>query len=213
MARIAYGRNKTQVDLSAYPDNSSYPIGTAEWNEDPEDQGMFGFTKRALTIASDSFNPTATYIELTGQTTTDDIDSIGVTDTNAYDLIYLTSASGQTLTLKHQNNSGNAGEVVLLGGADKTLSTTVPTLLIRDDTSGVAKWYEWGGGASNLSTLTVDSHKDWLGYSIGSAFLQPVSLTTSNTLSSGEHYAIKKIDISGSGSLTVTGSASVGVIE
>ena len=55
MARIAYGRNKTQVDLSTYPDNSSYPIGTAEWNEDPEDQGMFGFTKKAITIASDSF--------------------------------------------------------------------------------------------------------------------------------------------------------------
>ena len=212
MARIAYGRNKTQVDLSAYPDNSSYPIGTAEWNEDPEDQGMFGFTKRALTIASDSFNPTATYIELTGQTTTDDIDSIGVTDTNVYDLIYLTSASGQTLTLKHQNNSGNAGEVVLLGGADKTLSTTVPTLLIRDDTSGVAKWYEWGGGASNLSTLTVDSDKNWLSYSVSNAFLHPMTITSAVTKSSGEHYAVKKIDISGSGSLTVTSSASVGVI-
>ena len=99
MARIAYGRNKTQVNLSNYPDNANYPIGTAEWNQDPEDQGMFGFTKRALSITSDSFNPTATYIELTGQTTTDDIDSIGVTDTNQYDLIYLTSASGQTLTL------------------------------------------------------------------------------------------------------------------
>ena len=213
MARIAYGRNKTQVNLGIYPDNASYPIGTSEWNQDPEDQGMFGFTKRALAITSDSFNPTATYIELTGQTTTDDIDSIGTADTNQYDLIYLTSATGQTLTLKHQNNSGNAGEVVLLGGADKGLSTTVPTLLIRDDTSGVAKWYEWGGGASNLSTLTVDSDKDWLYYSVSNAFLQPMTITSAVTKSSGEHYAIKKIDISGSGSLTVTGSAIVGVIE
>ena len=117
------------------------------------------------------------------------------------------------MTLKHQNNSGNAGEVVLLGGGDKDISTTVPTLLIRDDTSGVSKWYEWGGGASNLSTLTVDSNKDWLYYSVSNAFLQPMTITSAVTKSSGEHYAIKKIDISGSGSLTVTGSAIVGVIE
>ena len=60
---------------------------------------------------------------------------------------------------------------------------------------------------------TVDSDKSWLGYSVSNAFLQPMAITTVITKSSGEHYAIKKIDISGSGSLTVTGSAIVGVIE
>ena len=40
-----------------------------------------------------------------------------------------------------------------------------------------------------------------------------MAITSAVAKSSGEHYAIKKIDISGSGSLTVTSSASVGVIE
>ena len=149
MPRIAYGRNKTQVDLSLYPDNSSYPIGTGEWNQDPEDGGILGFTKQSATLSGNAFTPTATLVEITGETATDDIDSIGTTNTNEFDLLYILSASGQTLTLKHANNSGNAGEVVLLGTVDKAVSTTVPTILIRDDSSGVAKWYEWGGGITN----------------------------------------------------------------
>ena len=149
MPRIAYGRNKTQVDLSVYPDNASYPIGTGEWNQDPEDAGILGFTKQSVTLSNNTFAPIATLVELTGETATDDIDSIGVTNTNEYDLLYILSASGQTLTLKHTNNSGGAGEIVLLGTVDKAVSTTVPTILIRDDSSGVAKWYEWGGGITN----------------------------------------------------------------
>jgi len=145
MPRIAYGRNKTQVDLSLYPDNTNYPIGTGEWNQDPEDGGILGFTKQSVTLSSNAFTPTATLVELTGETATDDIDSISTSNTNEYDLLYIISASGQTLTLKHENNSGNAGEVVLLGTVDKTVSTTVPTILIRKGT----KWYEYGGGITN----------------------------------------------------------------
>jgi|APSaa5957512493_1039668.scaffolds.fasta_scaffold29370_2 hypothetical protein len=157
MPRIAYGRNKTQVDLLTYPDNSNYPIGTGEWNEDPEDGGLLGFTKQSATLSSNTFTPTATMVEITGETTTDDIDSIGTTNTNEFDLLYILSASGQTLTLKHENNSGNSGEIVLLGTVDKAVSTTVPTILIRKGT----KWYEWGGGITNtlndVGDVTVSS--------------------------------------------------------
>ena len=58
MARIAWGRNKTQLDLNTYPDNPSVPIGSSEWNQDPEDGGLLGFTKQSATVASNTFAPT-----------------------------------------------------------------------------------------------------------------------------------------------------------
>ena len=195
MPRIAYGRNKTQVDLSTYPDNSNYPIGTGEWNEDPEDGGLLGFTKQSATLSSNTFTPTATMVEITGETTTDDIDSIGTTNTNEFDLLYILSASGQTLTLKHTNNSGNAGEIVLLGTVDKAVSTTVPTVLIRDDSSGVAKWYEWGGGITNslndVGNVTISNNSSgevlkwngsaWINNTLAEAGIAPTSSPTLTT--------------------------------
>ena len=183
MPRIAYGRNKTQVDLSLYPDNGNYPIGTGEWNEDPEDGGLLGFTKQSATLSSNTFTPTATLVELTGETATDDIDSITITDTNEFDLIYLLSASGQTLTLKHENNSGNSGEIVLLGTVDKAVSTTVPTILIRKGT----KWYEYGGGITNTLndvgdvTITSASTGDLLKWN-GSAWVNIAKGTAGQAL-------------------------------
>jgi hypothetical protein len=195
MPRIAYGRNKTQVDLNTYPDNSNYPIGTGEWNEDPEDGGLLGFTKQSATLSSNTFAPSATMVELTGETATDDIDSIGTTNTNEFDLLYILSASGQTLTLKHTNNSGNAGEIVLLGTVDKAVSTTVPTVLIRDDSSGVAKWYEWGGGITNslndVGNVTISNNSSgevlkwngsaWINNTLAEAGIAPTSSPTLTT--------------------------------
>jgi len=195
MPRIAYGRNKTQVDLSLYPDNASYPIGTGEWNQDPEDGGILGFTKQSATLSGNTFTPTATLVEITGETATDDIDSIGTTNTNEFDLLYILSASGQTLTLKHINNSGSAGEVVLLGTVDKTVSTTVPTILIRDDSSGVAKWYEWGGGITNslndVGNVTISNNSSgevlkwngsaWINNTLAEAGIAPTSSPTLTT--------------------------------
>jgi hypothetical protein len=195
MPRIAYGRNKTQVDLSVYPDNTNYPIGTGEWNQDPEDGGLLGFTKQSATLSSNVFTPTATMVEITGETTTDDIDSIGTTNTNEFDLLYILSASGQTLTLKHTNNSGNAGEIVLLGTVDKAVSTTVPTVLIRDDSSGVAKWYEWGGGITNslndVGNVTISNNSSgevlkwngsaWINNTLAEAGIAPTSSPTLTT--------------------------------
>ena len=264
MPRIAYGRNKTQVDLTTYPDNSNYPIGTGEWNEDPEDGGLLGFTKQSATLSNNTFTPSATMVEITGETATDDIDSIGTTNTNEFDLLYILSASGQTLTLKHTNNSGNAGEIVLLGTLDKAVSTTVPTILIRKGT----KWYEyvggitnalndvgdvtvssastgdllkwngsawvniakgtagqalkvnsgatdleWGDVSSSLSTLSIDTDKSWGMNVISDLFLEPVEVSGSESKTvSTEVYAVGKINISGSATLTVSGSGEVNLI-
>ena len=209
MPRIAYGRNKTQVDLSLYPDNNSYPIGTGEWNQDPEDAGILGFTKQSVTLSNNTFAPIATLVELTGETATDDIDSIGVTNTNEYDLLYILSASGQTLTLKHNNNSGGAGEIVLLGTVDKAVSTTVPTILIRDDSSGVAKWYEWGGGITNtlsdVGNVTVTNNTSgevlkwngsaWINNTLAEAGIAPTSSPTLTTPTLDSYVDLDRITI------------------
>ena len=139
MARIAWGRNKTQLDLSTYPDNPSVPIGSSEWNQDPEDGGILGFTKQSATIASNTFAPTKSIIEISAGT----VNTIGQTDTNEFDLLYLFASSGATVTLAH--NNGGTGQVTLLAGVSKTLSETSPTIVIRKGTS----WVEYGGGITN----------------------------------------------------------------
>jgi|APSaa5957512493_1039668.scaffolds.fasta_scaffold05813_2 hypothetical protein len=139
MARIAWGRNKTQLDLNTYPDNPSVPIGSSEWNQDPEDGGILGFTKQSATVASNTFAPIKSIIEIGAGT----VNTIGQTDTNEFDLLYLFASSGATVTLAH--NNGGTGQVTLLAGVSKTISETSPTIVIRKGTS----WVEYGGGITN----------------------------------------------------------------
>ena len=139
MVRVAWGRNKTQLDLNTYPDNPNVPIGSSEWNQDPEDGGLLGFTKQTATISSNTFSPTKSIIEIATGT----INTIGQTDTNEFDLLYLFAGSGATVNLTH--NNGGTGQITLLAGVTKLLSTTTPTILIRKGTS----WVEYGGGITN----------------------------------------------------------------
>ena len=50
MARKAIYKHATQVDASSYPDEGSSPVGTNEWNESPDPQGMIGNTPATSTI-------------------------------------------------------------------------------------------------------------------------------------------------------------------
>ena len=162
MARIAWGRNKTQLDLSTYPDNPSVPIGSSEWNQDPEDGGILGFTKQSATVASNTFAPTKSIIEISAGT----VNTIGQTDTNEFDLLYLFASSGATVTLAH--NNGGTGQITLLAGVSKTISETSPTILIRKGTA----WVEYGGGITNalndvgdvtVTSVTSDEILQWNG--------------------------------------------------
>ena len=139
MARIAWGRNKTQLNLTTYPDNPNVPIGSSEWNQDPEDGGILGFTKQSATVLSNTFAPIKSIIEISAGT----VNTIGQTDTNEFDLLYLFASSGATVTLAH--NNGGTGQITLLAGVNKTISETSPTIIIRKGTS----WVEYGGGITN----------------------------------------------------------------
>ena len=155
MARKAIYQHATQVNLSTYPDDGTSPVGSAEWNELPDPQGMIGNTPATSTIsiASGVAIPTDSVIVVTSESsTTDVLDKLATTNTNEYDLIYLFANTGHTITLTHTASPSAAGHIFTVSGANETLSVTVPTILIRKGTY----WYGYGGGGSTtLTDITV----------------------------------------------------------
>ena len=91
MARKAIYQHATQVNLSTYPDDGTSPVGSAEWNEAPDAEGMIGNTPATstITIASGVLTPTdSVTVAAAESSTTDTLDKLAITNTNQYDLIY-----------------------------------------------------------------------------------------------------------------------------
>ena len=157
MARKALYKHATQVDTTAYPDDGSSPVGSNEWNADPDAQGMLGFTpgNATRTISSGVVTPTdSVHIIAAESGTSDDLDKLAIANTNQYDLIYLFADTDDTITLKNTSNPSADGQIKTVSDADETLSTTKPSILIRKG----AYWYGYGGGsASNLTTSSLSA--------------------------------------------------------
>ena len=155
MARKAIYKHATQVNANTYPDDGTSPVGTTEWNEDPAPQGMIGNTPTTstITIASGVATVTDSITVVTSESSTSDtLDKLAVTNTNEYDLIYLFANTGHTITLTHTSSPSADGHVFTVSGANETLSTTIPTILIRKGTY----WYGYGGGGASTPTdITV----------------------------------------------------------
>ena len=144
MPRVAYGRHKTQVDLTVYPDNANYPIGTGDWNQDPEDGGFLGFTPQIIASAS-SITPTNSIIIISGST---NVSTIAITNSNEYDLLYVFTSG--SVTLVNTATPSVSGDIKLLSNANTALSTTVPVILIRKGNF----WYEYGGSPVTDNSIT-----------------------------------------------------------
>ena len=155
MARNGYGKHATQVNTSSYPDDGTSPVGSNEWNEAPSQAGLLGFspTNTTLTISSGVITPTdSVHIVAAESGTSDVLDKLALANTNQYDLIYLFADTGDTITLTHTGSPSADGQIQTVGGANETLSTTKPTILIRKGNY----WYGYGGGsASNLTTSSL----------------------------------------------------------
>ena len=151
MARKAYGLHATQVNTSTYPDDGTSPVGSNEWNEALDNEGMLGFTKQnaTTTISSGALLITDSVCVVAAESgNSDDLDSITLTNTSEYDLIYLFADAGDTITLEHGGQNGTLnvnGEVSTISGSPETLSETKPTILIRKGNY----WYGYGGGVVN----------------------------------------------------------------
>ena len=154
MARKALYKHATQVNTGTYPDDGSSPVGSDEWNEDPDQQGMLGFTPATatITIATGVATPTDSVCVAAAETgTADTLDKIAITNTNQYDLVYLFADTGDTITLTHTASPSADGHVFTVSEANETLSTTKPTILIRKGNF----WYGYGGGTVSDGSITT----------------------------------------------------------
>ena len=139
MARKAIYKHATQVDATAYPDDPSAPIGTNEWNADPDAVGMLGFTTQTLASAT-SVAISSSVVSLTGST---DVATFATADTNENDLVWVTTTG--TVTVKH-----GTGNIYTKSGSDTDLSTTEPLIFIRKSTN----WYQYGGAPTASPSFT-----------------------------------------------------------
>ena len=154
MARKAIYKHATQVDTSSYPDDGSSPVGTNEWNESPDPEGMIGNTPQtaSIAIASGALLVTDSVCVVTGESgAADDLDKITITNTNEYDLLYIFGQSAYNVTLKNTASPSVAGQITTISGADEILSATVPTILIRKGNF----WYGYGGGTTADGSITT----------------------------------------------------------
>ena len=161
MARKALYKHATQVNTSSYPDDGTSPVGSNEWNEDPDPQGMLGVTpaNATITIASGVATVTDTVTVVAAESgTSDTLDKLAITNTNQYDLIYLFADTGDTITVTNTSSPSADGHIKTISGANETLSTTVPTILIRKGNY----WYGYGGGVvnavSDIGDVTITSN-------------------------------------------------------
>ena len=163
MARKALYKHATQVNTSSYPDDGSSPVGSNEWNADPDAQGMLGFSpaNATVTISSGVLTVTDTITVAAAESGTSDVlDKLALTNTSQYDLIYLFADTGDTITLTHTGSPSADGQIQTVSGQNETLSTTSPTILIRKGNY----WYGYGGGVVNaiadVGDVTITSVGD-----------------------------------------------------
>jgi hypothetical protein len=151
LARKAIYKHLTVVDTNTYPDDGSSPVGSNEWNEAPDPAGMLGFTAQTIASAT-SVTPTNSVVILSGST---NVSTIAVAETSEYDLLYVVTSGSATLV--NTSSPSSSGDIRLLADANKDLSTTTPTILMRKGTA----WYEYGGGITNalndVGDVTVTS--------------------------------------------------------
>ena len=202
MARKALYKHATQVNTNTYPDDGTSPVGSNEWNEAPDPQGMLGFTPATatITIASGVATVTDTITVVAAESgTSDTLDKLAITNTSQYDLIYLFADTGDTITLTNTSSPSADGQIRTVSDANETLSTTTPTILIRKGNY----WYGYGGGVvnavSDIGDVTISSiaSGELLKWN-GSAWINN-TLAEAGIVNNATHSG----EVTGSGALTI----------
>ena len=214
MARKALYKHATQVNTSTYPDDGTSPVGSNEWNEAPDPQGMLGFTPATatITIASGVATVTDTITVVAAESSTSDtLDKLAITNTSQYDLIYLFADTGDTITLTNTSSPSADGHIKTVSDANETLSSTVPTILIRKGNY----WYGYGGGVvnavSDIGDVTISSIASgellkwngsaWINQTLAEADIGSATAVAANTakVTNATHSG----EVTGSGALTI----------
>ena len=141
MARQGWGRHTVVATGS---NDGTKQVSVTAWNNDLDTDGVIGSTPE--TIASGStVTPTNSLVKLSGSTS---IDTIAITNTSEGDILWVYTSG--SVTLNNTSSPSSDGDIKLLADANKDLSTTVPTSLIRISTY----WYEF---AQTADTVTAAS--------------------------------------------------------
>tara|TARA_Y100001936_G_scaffold95299_1_gene93695 strand:- start:1956 stop:3575 length:1620 start_codon:yes stop_codon:yes gene_type:complete len=147
MARTGWGRHATVATGS---NDNSKQISVNAWNADVNTAGILGFTPETIASAS-SITPTNSFIKLSGST---NIDTIALGNSAEGDLLYVITTG--SVTLANTTSPSSDGQIRLLGNANKDLSTTTPTILIRVGNY----WYEYGGSPVTDGSITFAKIQD-----------------------------------------------------
>jgi len=174
-------------------DDGTSEVGSNEWNADPAPQGMYGNTPATATITIASGVATITdsvTVVAAESSTSDTLDKLAITNTNQYDLVYLFADTGDTITVTNTSSPSADGHIKTISGSNETLSTTVPTILIRKGNY----WYGYGGGTvADLGITTAKLAADAV-----------TAAKLADDVVDSEHLAAGGIDTEHLGALQVT---------
>jgi hypothetical protein len=174
-------------------DDGTSEVGSNEWNADPAPQGMYGNTPATATITIASGVATITdsvTVVAAESSTSDTLDKLAITNTNQYDLVYLFADTGDTITVTNTSSPSADGHIKTISGSNETLSTTVPTILIRKGNY----WYGYGGGTvADLGITTAKLAADAV-----------TAAKIADDVVDSEHLAAGGIDTEHLGALQVT---------
>ena len=126
--------------------------------------------------------------------------------TNLTGLPLTTAVVGQLPIVN--GGSGQATAQSAINALTQVTGATNEYVLTKDTSSGNALWKL--GGA--WSSMTINSDKDWKYYSVSNQFHQPITLGTNSKTLTSESYALRTVDVSGSGTLTIDAGASLDII-
>jgi hypothetical protein len=195
--RIAYGRNQVRVPIATYPDDTSVPVRTSHWNQNPHDQAILGFTKITATLASDvlqtkdnssttleddgnTYSRQSTLIEVVPQSgsSTDVIAKINIIDTLENDVLYLFKATASdTITIADATPSVAGHIKTQLSGGATLVHDGVPIMLIRRGDY----WYEFGAdGAASTPYAAPTIGSTSIASGSTNATIAGLTLTTPN---------------------------------
>ena len=159
MAKQVWGRHNKVADGTNVP---SKQVSVDVWNENLNRKGLLGFDANTLasaasvtipadTSSTSSDGDTSSFIKLSGTTS---VDTLVTTNTTEGDLLYIITTG--SVTLNNTSSPSSAGDIRLLADANKDLSTTVPTILMRISDY----WYEYGGGTVTDGSVTFAKIQD-----------------------------------------------------
>ena len=194
MARTGWGRHT--VVATGSNDNTKQ-ISVNAWNNDLDTDGIIGFAPETVASAS-SVTPTNSFVKLSGSTS---VDTIALANSSDGDLLYVITTG--SVTLNNTSSPSSDGDIRLLANANKDLSTTVPTILMRNGNY----WYEYGGGITNALNdigdvnITSVGNEDVLAYDSASSkwINQTADESGRVTASSTNTFTNKTIDADGTG--------------